>query len=788
MPSTFKAGLRVTTPEAMDVVRMVLTGQVNRDLVGLINRHGPFARRHVRRGRQPVHRQPQRRRGRRRAGGPRPGRRDRHGRPGRGAARCSPTAGSRWSPAWPAARTARSTTSTRTPPPPRWPSRWARPKLVVLTDVEGLYADWLARAAHRRRGDQPAHARPSWRRCCPACSAGMIPKMEACLRAVRGGVPQAHVLDGRLPHAVLLEIFTDAGIGTMVVPAGRGTGHRTEASDAHGRLQARCDGRVMMPNYGTPAGGAGPRRGLPGLGRRRPRVPRPDRRASRSARSATPTRRRRGGEPQVGHARAHLQPVPARAAGRAGRAAARPARRAGRRGCSSPTPAPRPTRPRSSWSAACQGPARPVIVAAEDGFHGRTMGALALTGKASIREPFEPLAWTVRFVPYGDAAALRGGGRRPDCAAVFLEPSQGEAGVVPPPRGYLHGRARGLRRSRRAAGPRRGPDRHRPDRRPGSRTRRDGVVPDVLTLAKGLGGGLPIGACIGLGAARHRAAAGRPRQHVRRQPGRLRRRAGRARHDRARRPARARHARSAPRCASGIAGARPPAGRRGPRRGPVAGHRADRAGGGRGRGGRAAGAGSWSTRSSRDAIRLAPPLILTADAGRRVHRRAARHPRRRQLPRSGRVLTARAALPARRRPDAGRAGRGARPGRRDEDRPVRLPAAGRAARGRRALRQAVDPHPGLVRGRHRRARRPPADHRRADHPARPGRADRGHRPGAGPPGRGDRLAHLRPGPDRGAWPRPAGAGGQRADRRVPPLPDPRRPADRSGSTTAGWPG
>ena len=56
----------------------------------------------------------------------------------------------------------------------------------------------------------------------PGLSAGMIPKMEACLRAVRGGVPQAHVLDGRLPHSLLLEIFTDSGIGTMVVPDGAG--------------------------------------------------------------------------------------------------------------------------------------------------------------------------------------------------------------------------------------------------------------------------------------------------------------------------------------------------------------------------------------------------------------------------------------------------------------------------------------------------------------------------------------------------------------------------------------
>ena len=77
---------------------------------------------------------------------------------------------------------------------------------------------------------------------------------------------------------------------------------------------------------------------------------------------------------------------------------------------------------------------RPVIVAAEHGFHGRTMGALALTGKASIREPFGPFGLTVRFVPFGDAAALRAA-VGPDCAAVFLEPGLGEGGVVPAPAG-----------------------------------------------------------------------------------------------------------------------------------------------------------------------------------------------------------------------------------------------------------------------------------------------------------------------------------------------------------------
>jgi len=85
-------------------------------------------------------------------------------------------------------------------------------KLVVLTDVEGLYADWP-----RSKEVISALTAGELEVLLPTLSAGMIPKMEACLRAVRGGVPSAHVLDGRVPHAVLLEIFTDEGIGTMVL-------------------------------------------------------------------------------------------------------------------------------------------------------------------------------------------------------------------------------------------------------------------------------------------------------------------------------------------------------------------------------------------------------------------------------------------------------------------------------------------------------------------------------------------------------------------------------------------
>ena len=145
------------------------------------------------------------------------------------------------------------------------------------------------------------------------------------------------------------------------------------------------------------------------------------------------------------------------------------------------------------------GPARPVIVAAERSFHGRTMGSLALTGKESIRAPFGPFGLTVRFVPYGDADALRTA-VGPDVAAVFLEPGLGESGVVPAPEGYLlaarqacdeTGALLVLDEIQSGIG------------RTGAwfAHQAAGVRPDVLTLAKGLGGGLPIGMCVGLGAA-----------------------------------------------------------------------------------------------------------------------------------------------------------------------------------------------------------------------------------------------------------------------------------------------
>ena len=140
---------------------------------------------------------------------------------------------------------------------------------------------------------------------------------------------------------------------------------------------------------------------------------------------------------------------------------------------------------------------RPAVVAAEGSFHGRTMGALALTGQPAKRAPFEPLPGGVTFVPYGDEAALRSAVGS-WTAAVFLEPVLGEGGVIPAPAGYLAA-ARSVTAQQGALlvvdevqtglG------------RTGSWFASTGTEPDVMTLAKGLGGGLPIGACVAFGEA-----------------------------------------------------------------------------------------------------------------------------------------------------------------------------------------------------------------------------------------------------------------------------------------------
>jgi acetylglutamate kinase len=213
MPGEFRGGLRVTTPETMDVVRMVLVGQVGRELVGLVNAHGPLAvgmsgedarlftaaRRTARVDGEDVD----------------------VGLVGdvvavNPAAVLDLVAGGRIpviSTVAPDVDGVVHNVNADTAAGALAVALGAR-KLVVLTDVEGLYTDWPDRSSLRSEIDAGELAA-----LLPSLSSGMIPKMEACLRAVEGGVPRAHVIDGRVAHSVLLEVFTSQGVGTMVVPA-----------------------------------------------------------------------------------------------------------------------------------------------------------------------------------------------------------------------------------------------------------------------------------------------------------------------------------------------------------------------------------------------------------------------------------------------------------------------------------------------------------------------------------------------------------------------------------------
>ncbi|MFM8773973.1 MAG: acetylglutamate kinase [Actinomycetota bacterium] len=210
--SEFRGGLRVTTPEAMEVVRMVLTGQVQREIVTLVNAHGPYA---VGLSGEDA----------------RLFRAERRGtvvdgqevdlglvgdvvevRPDFVTALLDEGRIPVVSTVAPDAMGVIHNVNADTAAAALAVALGAE-KLVVLTDVAGLYADWPT--SERVIAEISASELAAL---LPGLDSGMIPKMEACLRAVQGGVPRAHVIDGRVPHGLLVEVFTDEGVGTMVLP------------------------------------------------------------------------------------------------------------------------------------------------------------------------------------------------------------------------------------------------------------------------------------------------------------------------------------------------------------------------------------------------------------------------------------------------------------------------------------------------------------------------------------------------------------------------------------------
>ncbi len=206
--SEFRGGLRVTTEDSIDIVRMVLVGQVGRELVGLINEHGPYA---VGMSGEDAHLFTAARRGALVNGSEvdvgdvvavNPGAVQDLIEAGRipVVSTVAPDIAGQVHNL--NADTAAAALAVAL----------GAEKLVVLTDIEGLYADWPDRDSliHEIGAADLEHM-------VPQLETGMVPKMEACLRAVRGGVPRATVIDGRVRHALLLEIFTAEGIGTMVV-------------------------------------------------------------------------------------------------------------------------------------------------------------------------------------------------------------------------------------------------------------------------------------------------------------------------------------------------------------------------------------------------------------------------------------------------------------------------------------------------------------------------------------------------------------------------------------------
>jgi acetylglutamate kinase len=396
-------------------------------------------------------------------------------------------------------------------------------KLVFLTDVEGIRTDPADPATLRRQlGAAELEALLEG----GSLVGGMRPKATASLAALTSGVGSVHLVDGRIPHALLVEIFTDEGIGTMVratgtVPTGLGAGPGAGVEAVGGSAvadraaggepgTAARAGEVLMPTYAPPQVRFVSGRGawlvddagrpyldllsgiaVTSLGHCHPALVSGLRdQAERlwhvsnlfetepgPALAARLDRLVGGGVPAGGRV------FFANSGAEANECALKLARRRG-------------------------GPARSRILSALGGFHGRTFGALAATGQPEKAAAFAPLPGGFEHLPYGDLAAWEVAIDE-TVAAVVVESIQGEAGVVVPPDGWLTGLRRrcdetgallvvdevqtGLGRTGRWWG-----------------FEHEAVLPDVVTMAKALGNGMPIGACW---ARAEVAAAFRPGDH-----------------------------------------------------------------------------------------------------------------------------------------------------------------------------------------------------------------------------------------------------------------------------------
>ncbi len=371
-------------------------------------------------------------------------------------------------------------------------------KLVLLTDVDGVLRAESGENRLVSELDLPT-ARAMLES--GEVAGGMVPKLEACLAAVEGGVESAHIVGTRDPDGLLIELLTDRGIGTMVRSRARRTVRNAPQSNGQppGIESAIASSEEhLFRNYarepvafshgcGTHLWGLDGTKYLDFIGGI----------AVSSLGHAHPSLKRAIREQAERYLHvSNLYHIPEQAE------AARLLKEVSGFDraffCNSGTEAIEAAiKLARKWGSLRRGSAAPEIIVAEGSFHGRTLGALAATGVPRYREEFEPLPPGFRFVPFNDLEAVEAA-IGPDTCAILIEPVQGEGGVIPAERDYLTG----LRELTTRVGALLLLDEVQTGI---GRTGRwmafehYGIRPDVVALAKGLGGGMPVGALLASG-------------------------------------------------------------------------------------------------------------------------------------------------------------------------------------------------------------------------------------------------------------------------------------------------